>query len=164
MSYGCAQQDDTRLGGLPQVFAATEGVNDDGLRGGTRLEQFEITVGELDPDMRVALSIERELGQVMRTATTNDARWFSIMSSPPLRQAFEGAFRLPSSFGSIDIDQQLLVLKDRATKFFGTSEVSGFLEPERLGELRQSYLLTRSIEAIGTTSAASAASIVLANL
>ncbi|MEM9576307.1 MAG: DUF1217 domain-containing protein [Pseudomonadota bacterium] len=123
--------------------------------------QFEIRVGEVEPDMRVALSLERELTQVVKNASGNDARWFAVMASPPLRQAFEGAFRLPSSFGSIDIDQQLLELKSRSEQFFGTSNLSDFLETDRLDELRQSYLLTRSIQSIGTTSNASAASIIL---
>ncbi len=123
--------------------------------------QFEIRVGEVEPDMRVALSLERELGQVVKNASSNDAQWFSVMSSPPLRQAFEGAFRLPSSFGSIDIDQQLSELKDRSEQFFGTSTVADFLDPELIDDLRQSYLLTRSTQATGTTSNASAASIIL---
>ena len=125
--------------------------------------QFEIQVGEVDPDMRVALSLERELTQVTRTSGSNDAQWFSIMSSPPLRQVFEGAFRLPSSFGSIDIDQQLSVLKDRADQFYGTSEVAEFLEPETLDTLRQNYLISRSIQTIGTSSDASIASAILSN-
>lgn len=129
-----------------------------------RDRQFEIRVGKVNPDMRVALSLERELSQVVRNSNGNDAQWFSIMSSPPLRQAFEGAFRLPSSFGSIDIDQQLLELKGRAQRFFGTDSVMDFLNTDTLDELRESYLLTRSRQSIGATSSASAASIILSSL
>ncbi|WP_227268461.1 DUF1217 domain-containing protein [Roseobacter weihaiensis] len=125
--------------------------------------QFEIQVGESDPTMRIALSLERELNQVINAGTNNDASWFSIMASPPLRQVFEGAFGLPSSFGSIDIDQQLSVMKDRSESFFGTSEVTDYADPDRLDELRQRYLLTSTTQALGTPSSANIASIILSN-
>lgn len=125
--------------------------------------QFEIQVGESDPTMRIALSLERELNQVINAGTNNDASWFSVMASPPLRQVFEGAFGLPSSFGSIDIDQQLSVLKERSESFFGTSEVADYADPERLDELRQRYLLASTTQALGTPSSANIASIILSN-
>ncbi|MBW4709052.1 DUF1217 domain-containing protein [Roseobacter sp. YSTF-M11] len=123
--------------------------------------QFEIQVGESDPTMRVALALERELKQVVDAGTSNDASWFSIMASPPLREVFEGAFRLPSSFGSIDVDQQLSVLKSRAEQFYDTSEVADFVDPERLESLRQSYLLSSSAQSLGSSSGANIASIIL---
>lgn len=125
--------------------------------------QFEIQVGESDPTMRVALSLERELTQLIDAGTSNDATWFSIMASPPLRQVFEGAFRLPSSFGSIDIDQQLSVLKDRSQTYFGTSEVADFSDPEMLDELRQNYLLASSSNSFSTPNGANIASIILSS-
>jgi hypothetical protein len=126
--------------------------------------QFEIRVGEIDPAMRVALSLERELGQVARTGSNNDAKWFSIMASPPLRQVFEGAFGLPESFGSLDVDQQLPRLKARAEKLFGTSEISDFTDPERLDRLRQKYLLFNNAQSLGSSSSANIASLILSSL
>ncbi|WP_187429571.1 hypothetical protein ROLI_040390 [Roseobacter fucihabitans] len=125
--------------------------------------QFEIQVGERDPAMRVALSLERELTQLAEGGSSNDSKWFSIMASPPLRQAFEGALRLPSSFGSIDVDQQLSILKDRSETFFGTNEVDQFLEPDRLDNLRQTYLLSSSAQGFETASSANIASLILSN-
>lgn len=125
--------------------------------------QFEIRVGDVDPDMRVALSLDRELNQVVRNSPSNDAQWFSIMASPPLRQVFESAFRLPSGFGSIDIDQQLSVLKDRSEQFFGTSEVQDFIVPETMDTLRQNYLVARSTQTFGGSSGANIASIILSS-
>lgn len=125
--------------------------------------QFEIRVGDVDPDMRVALSLDRELNQVVRNSPSNDAQWFSIMASPPLRQVFESAFRLPSGFGSIDIDQQLSVLKDRSQQFFGTSEVQDFIVPETMDTLRQNYLVARSTQTFGGSSGANIASIILSS-
>ena len=124
--------------------------------------QFEIQVGEVDPDMRVALSLERELNQLVGSGDNNDAQWFSVMSSPPLRQVFEGAFRLPSSFGSIDIDQQLSVLKQKSESFFGTVEVRDYMDSDVMDKLRQDYLTSRSTQNVNSFSSANAASIILA--
>ena len=126
--------------------------------------EFEARVGDIDPTMRIALSLERELGQVARGSGSNDAKWFPIMASPPLRQVFEGAFGFPSSFGSIDIDQQLVRLKARSEKTFGTSEVSELTDPEKLDTLRQRYLLLGSIQSSGSFTGANAASIILSSL
>ena len=126
--------------------------------------EFEARVGDIDPTMRIALSLERELGQVARGSGSNDAKWFAIMASPPLRQVFEGAFGFPSSFGSIDIDQQLVRLKARSEKTFGTSEVSELTDPEKLDTLRQRYLLLGSIQSSGSFTGANAASIILSSL
>ncbi|MEO9653039.1 MAG: DUF1217 domain-containing protein [Roseobacter sp.] len=124
--------------------------------------QFEIQVGDVDPDMRIALSLERELTQVVGASDSIDAQWYSVMASTPLRAVFESAFRLPSQFGSIDVDQQLGILKDRSEQFFGTADVSEYLETETLDTLRQNYLTTQAVETGTQTSGASIASIILA--
>ena len=125
--------------------------------------QFEIQVGEADPDMRIALSLERELDQVLRTSSSNEAQWYSVMSSPPLRKVFEGAFRLPSSFGSIDIDQQLMVLRERAERFFGFGDVKEFREPENLEKLRRDYLIFANQPQVQSSSSAGIAALILSN-
>lgn len=125
--------------------------------------QFEIQIGNTDPAMRVALSLERELGQLVDAGASNDANWFSIMGSPPLRQVFEGALRLPASFGSIDVDQQLDILKERSESFFGTSDVADFIDSEKLDDLRQGYLLSTTVQSLGNPSSANIASIILSS-
>ncbi|MEP2642253.1 DUF1217 domain-containing protein [Roseobacter sp.] len=125
--------------------------------------QFEIEIGNSDTSMRVALSLERELTDVVESSSSNDGHWFSIMASSSLRLAFEGAFRLPDSFGSIDIDQQLGVMKDRAESFFGTSEVADFLDPDTLNDLRDAYLVSTTSSTGATTSGASIASLILSS-
>ncbi|MEM7471789.1 MAG: DUF1217 domain-containing protein [Pseudomonadota bacterium] len=102
--------------------------------------QFEVQIGELDPSMRISLALERDLGDVINNSSSNDARWFSVMASPPLRAVFETVLQLPSSFGSLDLDRQLGDFKTRAEQTFGTSEISDFTTPEQLQELRDRYL------------------------
>ncbi|MCC1492229.1 DUF1217 domain-containing protein [Cognatishimia sp. F0-27] len=107
--------------------------------------QFEISIGNVDPTMRLALSLERDLSQVMETASTKDARWFAVMASKPLRQVFETALQLPQSFGTLDIDRQLVDFKERSERFFGTDDLSAYLEPDRLEELRNRFLLQDAV-------------------
>lgn len=117
--------------------------------------QFEIEVGNSDNAMRVALALERELDTVIEAGTTEDSRWFAVLASPALRSVFETAFRLPSSFGTLDIDLQLNEFKARSERFFDTTDVADFAVPDTLDALRQSYLLQQgSAPVAGTGSSA----------
>ena len=107
--------------------------------------QFEIAVGEADATMRIALSLDRTLGQVNATGATGNARWFGVMASNPLREVFETVFNLPSSFGTMDIDRQLGVLKERADRMFGTDDLTEIAKGDRIEDLRRRFLVQSSI-------------------
>jgi hypothetical protein len=102
--------------------------------------RFEAAVGQQNDTMRLALNAEREVVSLARRASSEDTKWFTIMGSKPLRQVFQTVLGLPVSFASIDIDQQLTVLKDRTDRVFGTSTVSQFAEPAQLDRLLRTYL------------------------
>ena len=80
------------------------------------------------------------------------------MGNAPLRQTFQTALGLPSSFASIDLDQQLGVLKAKAQSIFGDDSVSQFAEPEKLAKLVRTYLVRSEIAstagAVGASSVA----------
>ncbi|WP_299826061.1 DUF1217 domain-containing protein [uncultured Roseobacter sp.] len=86
---------------------------------------------------------------------SNDAKWFTIMGEPPLRNLFETAFNLPSEIGQIDINQQLTVFKERAQSIFGSDQVNQFSEPEALDELITQYVVRSQLSSFnsGATSA-----------
>ncbi len=125
--------------------------------------QFEAQVGEVDPNMRIALSLERELTQITQNVSSNNARWFSVMSSSPLRAAFESAFRLPSSFGSLDLDRQLEDLKDRSESILGTSNIDEILAADKIDALREGFL-TGIATSTPSTSGVNAALVLLGNV
>lgn len=125
--------------------------------------KFEVAVGEQDNTMRVSLSFERDLGAVIERTRSNDSRWFGVMSQPPLRAVFEAAFGLPSSFGQLDINQQLGIFKDRAERFLGTSDVGDMLLSENLETLERRYLGAQASSA-GGVATANVASILLSNI
>lgn len=115
---------------------------------------FEQAVGEAAPELRLALSLERELGAVIDGTTSNNARWFAIMGNGPLREIFENAFGLSSSFGALDIDRQLDELKAKSRAMFGTDEVADLLSEENIEDLRNTYLLRAEPTASTATSPA----------
>lgn len=120
--------------------------------------QFEIAVGESDPDMRLALGLARDLGAIAGRDISERAQWFSVLGSPPLRKVFETAFGLPRGFGAIDLDQQVDILRDRAQRTFGAPTVAQFADPDRMDALTRQFLIRADIAGgSGTTAPGSIA-------
>lgn len=120
--------------------------------------QFEVAVGQSDVNLRLALSLDRELTAIGNQAVSNDAKWFQILGSPPLREVFQTAFNLPPEFAGVDIDQQLVDLKARAAQAFGTNDVRQLAQSETLDEVRRRFLALSQINAqTGSPSTQSAA-------
>ena len=101
---------------------------------------FEAAVGEQDPSMRLALNLERELPGIAGRDAKEATLWFTIMGTPPLRKVFETAFGLPKSFGTLDVDQQLGILQDKAQRAFGDDGVAQFADPGKREELTRLFL------------------------
>ncbi|QIE40872.1 DUF1217 domain-containing protein [Rhodobacteraceae bacterium SC52] len=108
-------------------------------------QKFEVAVGDVQPELRLALGLERELETVLENASSADARWYGVMGSSPLREVFETALNLPETFAALDIDQQLVVFRSRSEEVFGLSEVADFVDPNAAESLRNRYLLMNEI-------------------
>lgn len=121
-------------------------------------QEFETAVGEQNNDMRLALALDRSLDDILDSDTTNDGRWFQIMGQPPVRQVFETALGLPSSFGALDLNQQLSGFRDKLSKRLGDSEITQFSDPAKREELIRLFLAQSEIASTGTglTSASAA--------
>lgn len=125
----------------------------DDIIGKFREQQFEVAVGEQDENMRMAMYTERSLGEIAAGDSTEDTKWFKIMGTPALREVFQTAFNLPSSFAQLDLDQQLGVFQDRATQYFGDDSVAQFAEPENQEKLIRDFLVRSQISDFQATSA-----------
>ncbi len=110
---------------------------------------FEVAVGQVDSNMRLAVSLERELNDLLSRDLSDDGAWFAVLGTPPLRAIFEQALGLPSSIGSVDVERQLSFFRDAAQRTFGVSEVADFADPELMEDLRRGFLVRSSIEAGG---------------
>ncbi len=115
------------------------------------VRQFEIAVGEQDESMRLALGVEREIAALVASDTTDDGLWFTVMANPPLRSVFEGALRLPSELGALDVDRQLEILKDKSLSVFGDSSVRQFEDPEKQEELIRRFLFSSEAAGVGAS-------------
>lgn len=116
--------------------------------------QFEIAVGEQNNDLRLAMNAQRELAALAATSSSDSTKWYTIMGSEPLRNVFETAFGLPDAFATIDVDKQLTMLRDKADRYFGRSDVAQFADPERVETLVKQFLLRSTAASISATSPA----------
>ena len=103
--------------------------------------------------MRLGLYAERVLPELVGTDSSVDAKWFSIMGQPPLREVVETALGLPDAFGQVDIDQQLDVFKERSNRILGISDPSEFAEPEILENVINTFLARSQLNSFGAGAA-----------
>jgi hypothetical protein len=110
---------------------------------------FEISVGQQNGAVRIALYAQRELSNLAKGEMSVDSKWFTIMGDPPMRELFEKALNLPFSIGQIDIDQQLGVFKDRAQSVFGSDDPSQFSTPEAQQDLITKFMVRDELSNMG---------------
>jgi len=118
---------------------------------------FEVAVGNVNDDMRLALNFSESLGEIVATSESQDAQWFAMMGNPPVRRVVETALGLPSSIGSIDIDQQLLAFKDSARANFGSENLSELTDDESVEKMVRLFLLRSEVQSNNSLSSGSVA-------
>ena len=122
--------------------------------------RFEAAVGEQNGDMRLALNLAQGLADAA-TAGSQNAQWFAVMGNMPVRTVFEQALGFPRSFGSIDIDQQLVAFKDRARATFGIDKIADFADPAQQEKLLRLFLIRSEASQGGGLSAGNIALTIL---
>lgn len=103
--------------------------------------RFEAAVGAKDDDMRLALALQRDLRRVAGQPMSEDARWFTVLGTPSLRQVFETAFNLPTAFGALDLDRQVQVLRDRTDRLTGRGDIAQFTDPGAMDRLIRRFFV-----------------------
>jgi hypothetical protein len=118
---------------------------------------FEAAVGEADDNLRLAMNFKREI-ETLASAGEDGASLFKVLGSKPLRQVFETAFGLPSSFVNVDIDRQRDILATKLDAAFGSDKLSVFTDPEAVEKMITRFLARAQIaEGASSTSPAAAA-------
>jgi hypothetical protein len=110
-------------------------------------QEFERAVGTQDPDMRLALTAQRELPDLAARGLSDTAAWFTVLGNPPLRQVFETAFGLPSSIGQLDLDQQLGEFRAASERVLGHAQIDRFGAPEAVEDLLRNFTIRAQIAA-----------------
>ncbi len=118
--------------------------------------QFEIAAGDVDADMRLALGFGRDLAEIAAGPESQRAKWFTVMSMPPLRSVMETALGLPASFGQIDVDRQVEEFQSRAEATFGTADLAELSKPAMVEEVVRTFLLRSELAQVSAASLNSA--------
>ena len=103
-------------------------------------QEFERAVGEQNENMRFALTLSRELPEIVAEGFDTDTTWLTLMGNPPLRNVFETAFGLPNSIGLLDLDRQVEVFKERSRQIYGTDNPAELATEETMDDVVKSYL------------------------
>lgn len=102
---------------------------------------FEKSIGESHEELELALNAQRELPRLVSSDSSENTKWYSILSSTALRTVFEGAFGLPDSFSQLPVDRQLQEIKSRAERMIGTSDPAALAKAENMEKLIKRYLI-----------------------
>ncbi|MCC5963970.1 MAG: DUF1217 domain-containing protein [Rhodobacteraceae bacterium] len=112
-----------------------------------KTRSFEVAVGEQDQTMRLAMTLDRELPQLLSQYQGATARWLGALGNPPLREVLETALGLPREFGALDVDEQVKRMRAAAQRQFGTSEIEDLAEPGKLEEVTRRFLIMSDLKA-----------------
>lgn len=113
-------------------------------------QAFEVSVGEQNEDLRIALYADRELTEIASSTNSETTKWLSVLGLPPLRNMFETAFGLPPSFASVDLDKQIEIFQDRLKRLTGSAEIGQFTDPKSREEITNQFLARSQINALST--------------
>jgi Protein of unknown function (DUF1217) len=116
----------------------------------TRTRQFETAVGTQNNTYRLALNAEREIPAIAAQSLSETGKWFTILGNPPLREMVQTALGLPKSFASIDLDQQVSVMRKRTEAAFGNDSISQFSDPKAMEALTRRFLLRADAQGVST--------------
>lgn len=128
-----------------------------------RDRSFELAVGQTDGTMRSALAMQRDLPALARQNTSDLAQWYTVLGTPSLRTIFEKAFNLPTSFGALDIDRQVDILKARTERLTGSNTIGQFTDTAAIETLTQRFFLADEVSQIRSIGSGSVALTLLQN-
>lgn len=151
---------DRRYGKLAEAFGFGDGPapRTQGAGFGTeivqryRRQEFEVAVGDQDQSLRLALNSQRDLSEIGTEETGVNTKWLRILGTPPLRRVFETALGLPQSFGQLDLDRQLEILKTRAARQLDLSDPAQLAEPGIQDQLIRRFLMRDQINGLAIQS------------
>lgn len=108
-------------------------------------KSFEASVGNQNPTLRLAMSLGRDVSEILERTSTNTSGWLSVLGNPPLKEVFEMALRVPAGGGQVSLDNQVEFLSSQLKKITGASEFSDLADADVLNSVRQNYLLMAQI-------------------
>jgi hypothetical protein len=126
-----------------------------------RDKTFEAAVGAQNNSFRLALNAQGDLAAIAAKSGSDATKWYSILGSRPLREVFQTAFGLPSSFALIDVDKQRQVLAEKADKLLKVDNPADFADPANVEKLVRLYLVRADAAASGAATGSGQAALTL---
>lgn len=126
-----------------------------------RARSFETAVGVQNNTYRLAMNAEREIPALAAKSTSETAKWYTLLGNAPMREVMQTALGLPKSFSSIDIDQQVSVLRTKAEATFGSTDIRQFSDPDKMDALVRRFLLQSDIQSQTASSTPAAIALTL---
>ncbi|MGV6804364.1 MAG: DUF1217 domain-containing protein [Ruegeria sp.] len=123
--------------------------------------RFESSVGKVEESMRIALYTQRALKDLAEQPGSETKKWYDLMSLPPLRSMMETSLGLPSSFGQLDIDNQLSVFRDKLESLTGSPNLSQYSNSEAMAELTDTYLARNQIAQLQSSNSPAQTALIL---
>lgn len=120
-----------------------------------KVRKFEAAVGDVNNSMRLAMNFRREIGTI--AAGPDNAGWYSILGSKPLREVVQTALRLPKEFARIDVDRQKDMIQQRMASSFGDKGMAFFREPANVEKVITRFLAMAQLNEAAATAATSPA-------
>ena len=117
-----------------------------------RTQAFEQSIGESDPDMRLALGFSRDLLNLAQISGTESAGWFQVLATPPLREVMQSALGFPNTFAQLDIDDQHSRIRAKAEHVFGTSDLNELSSEKMAEEIVRRFFVIREVSTISANS------------
>lgn len=107
---------------------------------------FQSAVGEQEPDLRLALNFEDEIGDLAASTASDRSFWFRVIGNAPLMEVFSSAFILPSGFENLDVDKQADYLQRRAEQRLGSNPREILQTSEGVEKTIKDFMLQRQLE------------------
>lgn len=126
-----------------------------------RTRSFETAVGRQNNTFRLAMNAEREIPVLAGKSISETAKWYTLLGNGPMREVMQTALGLPKSFSSIDIDQQVGVLRTKTAAAFGSTDLGQFSEPAKMEALVKRFLLQSDIQSQASASSPGAIALAL---
>lgn len=107
---------------------------------------FEVSVGEQEPDLRLALNFTEAAQGLAQESSSDRSFWFKVIGNSPVMEVFQSAFILPDGFINLDVDKQAELLQKRAEQRLGSDPVAKIASGEGVDDLVNQFLLQRQLE------------------
>lgn len=112
---------------------------------------FEISVGDQDESLRIALNADRMFKEIATSEDKTRTKWLSVIGNEPLLQLVQGALGLPDGVTQLNLDRQVEIYEEKLRRQMGI-EIEGLADDSARDQLIERYLIRASIDNADTSS------------